>query len=447
MLSRNSQPEANARDLRAAKRAQNRLDSEVLIPKRRKIAAVALQLVDINYDCLRRIFEFLDVNDLINVAEADDNFIAAATDVFLQRLRKATSKISVESDIFATCLSHFGHISPGISVGFGQIHDSEWQKNIEKYCRKSLHHLNVHNLNENHFERIQKPFINVRKLVISESTLGRKMSQMNLWFPNLVCLNLYDVNLTQPKFMEVNLPKLKHLTIGDARNLPYPPLLKMLRFNPQLKSLSLTCHYDAQLLQSISEHLVQLAELELCVPNDRFVSFGNKKSLFTTVKKFTLNDWSPSQLIYCLPFEFKGLEELVINGLNQSRGLLLKLICECQQLIKLKIYPSVHVSMHNSLSIDDFTLIFQQLSKLNKVKLRASYFNQAALTQLLTNVPNIKHVQLLFPCSPYWSWSWWMDDDWAEIGSEWVMERTFIQDKHFLCRLHANCVRLRLRHK
>lgn len=440
-----SQPEASARDLRATKRAQNRLDVDVVSSKRRKVSAAPLQLTDINNDCLRRIFEYLEVVDLVNVAEADDNFIPVAADVILRRIRRPNG-ISIRADVFAAFLTHFGHFAFYMTIEFGNMQNLELQECLETYCRKSLRGLIAKHMNENHFESIQKPFVQLKNLQIVESTLGRKMSQMSLWFPNLVSLTLSDVNLTQPKFMEVNLPQLEHLAIDDKTGSLYPPISKMMRFNPQLIRISLNCHYDVHLLQSISKHLVQLEELELWVPNDRFGSFVNNKSLFTTVKKFTLNDVQPWRSIHCLPFEFSGLRELVIFGLNQSRTEISKLICECQHLNKLAFYPSIRYG--RLIPGADFELIFQQLSKLpelNEVKLCAYNIEKAGLTQLLRNGQNVQHVEILLPNMT--EWFWWLEDDWKEIENEWIVERAFIQNWNFFVRPLPNCVRLRWNRK
>lgn len=431
---------SSVKQSKAVKRARNRSEMDNIGQKKRKIETeepvvpieliepIPLKLVDINNDCLQSIFELLSVRDLINVAEADDQFIPAATEVYSRRHRKKSvevlhSLVSYEhkggiklgKNLAPACFRHFGHLISDLSINFQDQRDIEIELSVGKYCQKSLHSLKLKFCDENHFETMKKPFVNVEKLTIIGGELGRKLLQVNLWFPNLVSLKLIEVELIEPKLIEVNLPRLQHLTIYECMFLSSQTVSKVVRFNPQLKSLILRCNYDVDLLHSVAIHLVQLEKLTLWTPADRFLRFYGHTIRFETVTEFTLNAMHTiGDFVHYLPFEFDRVQKLKLNGLNRFDGHILNFIGECGSVSKLNLVPSIRYI--DDLIFDDVEWIIRQLPELIELEFCADDFTQMELSQLLTDSKKLKRVHLMFVQQPLWDTEWFAGED------EWTAE-------------------------
>lgn len=255
---------------------------------------VPLKLDDINDDCLRRTFQFLSATDLINVAEADGRFIPVATEVFRRCIRKRKIKvvrnpsrcvqndcIKLNMEVASACFYHFGLLISDLSIDFDGKREITAEQSFQKRCWKSLYHLDLYRCQSDSLETMKKPFVNVRELNIVSSTLGRKMSKMSIWFPNLTNLELSGVEVDYPEFIEVNFPNLKHLTIRQDFRTPNSSVALLLIFNPQLKSLNLAGNCAAELFPVIGRHLVELEQLTVFPRTDRDITQAELDQLLT----------------------------------------------------------------------------------------------------------------------------------------------------------------------
>lgn len=121
--------------------------------------------------------------------------------------------------------------------------------------------------------------------------------------------------------------------------------------------------YTYELIRTIRQWLL-VEKLTLWMPEDGFMSFINDPiENFARIKEFSLNsaefDDAP---IEWLPFRFRNLTTLTLNGFNNYRGTLMNFVLQNKELIKLTLTPNYDEP--DDLMIEDFTKIVDGLPKL-----------------------------------------------------------------------------------
>lgn len=370
-----------------------------------------LQLIEINDHCLWHMFEFLDANELVSIAEAHERFIPVAISVF-QRLYRKKKKLIVKLDSvlpqtinafvcpaaenIEPLIRHFGHLISNALINFlGEKH-VDIETLLQEFCADSMVELDLIYCDENDFQSIIKPFTKVEKLQIVESTLSQPLSQINIWCPNIQRLELICVKLTQPQLLEVNFPHLKHLEIYNRElDLPIGTVCETLRKNPQLKILTLLCDHDRDFIESLSRNVCGLEVLELWAPKDRFLNFHDYKYHFGMVKKFTLNAWSSrGDFLVNIPFTFDALQELTLDGFNQFKGQILDFVMQCKMVKNLKLVP--YVEDWDDLMPADLRKIIDALPMLTELEFCADAFVVDDVIELLNESKKLNNVILLF---------------------------------------------------
>lgn len=161
-----------------------------------------LELDAINNDCLRHIFEFLTLHDLINVAETSERFVFPAAEAFSRCFRKkkvevmATSEpilkfmrlgfLRIDGDTAMTGLHYFGARMSTISANFDAFESIEDKcrhsidEVILENCTDSLSTFDIHFCIESHFKTINKPFTKVKNLMLNGCILGEKFAQLRM---------------------------------------------------------------------------------------------------------------------------------------------------------------------------------------------------------------------------------------------------------------------------
>lgn len=401
--------------------------------KKSKIEVAPLRLTDLNKDCLEHIFELLNLQDLVNIAETDDQFVPAAISVYSRYHRSKkkvyvnlspisygqTDCVDVEQN-FDSFFRHFGHLTSHLLVNALGSNDIKIEASLQKYCLISLIHLDLAFCGETDFERIDEPFLRVTELTVIESQLGAKMSQLNVWFPCLNRLELVYTTLSQTDHLEVNFPNLTHLEIYTQElDLPASTMRELFRLNPQLKTLLLLYDYDVEFLQFMNQCLPQLEVLELWTPKNRFLTFGDEKVHFKKVKKFTLNASSHrGDFVVNVPFQFTCLDELSLDGFNQFKDHLLPFIRSCTDISKLNLVP--FIEDWDDLTFDDLTNVIAMMPNLVELEFCADTFAKNDVVELLSNSKNLQQVYLLFielPSTQFYD----------AIEKDWVVNQNVVE--------------------
>lgn len=162
-------------------------------------------LTDINADCLQSIFNFLNLRDLLNVADANKYIKSAADSLFVRNFGKKTIFLRVmfaRSDELLEMSQHkievndlktslrlmrcFGAFISKLEYDFSiesvPTHRSVLDRYINDYCAESLIEMEFFTISENVFEHIEKPFLNVQSLRFNYCTLGEFFSTVKDFF-------------------------------------------------------------------------------------------------------------------------------------------------------------------------------------------------------------------------------------------------------------------------
>lgn len=409
--------------------------------KKLKINHNRLHLTDINDDCLQSIFEYLTLEDLVHVAEANWRFIASARAVYARNYRERKIFLNIgivrfhekncteiRKDLAIPFFRHFGEKVVNLFVNFLNHTNTEIEQALLQHCTATINTLELIVCNMNTFRSINKPFENVRELTITKSSLGQHLSLLDIWFPNLIELHLINIKPFNPVSFEVKFHQLKHLAIyNEKMTIPLTAITQMVRLNPQIKWFCLHCNYDVNCLRSIATNLQHLEELELWSPDDRFASFGKQMMHFESVISFSLIApiYRRREFVVNMPFAFQRLEQLILIGFNKFEGHLMSFIVQNKGIKRLYLMPTI--DDWDDLTYDDLTMIIEALPNLCTLKFCADTFTIEELIDILSIHKKLKNVQFSFIEVPVCT------DLFDRTEKEWHMSIYFDDNKEAAC--------------
>lgn len=316
LIGRSRSNRRNSKNKKNIKSTANRVVEVTTTKQNEPPRNTELQIVDINDDCLIKIFDLLDVVDLVNMSIVSERFISPAGFAFKKKLagsyvtvtnrmpmprplhHQLSSNVTDAEPLNVSLLKNFGHFIEKLIVDYTDSHrfSSQIEQSIMNYCEKSLTKVVFRNADRLAFNPIEKrPFPSVTKVVFDACTLGQFIFDFNKWFPNARCiqfLNIKIITATDVQCIERHLPELQYLAIAngihqvrDAYKLcTNVNVKKIIDCNPQLMGLKLK-HDNAldpqnyfdhcgikitpTLLAYINEKLPLLDTLELIVSQTR----------------------------------------------------------------------------------------------------------------------------------------------------------------------------------
>lgn len=190
--------------------------------------AQTTKIIDLNDDCLAKIFNDLDLVNLFNVALANEWLRPAAADVYKRkfgsktvRLRIFPSRIHglyecdfIEISDLKLCLQFlrcFGSSICDLTLRYRWT--GVWSRYIHeyvnKYCANSLVNITFEDKSYGPISHFDKPFVAVQSVTFcGTSQLGNQLSSFAGWFPNVCVLKLCNVWLD----MDIEMPSFQHLT-------------------------------------------------------------------------------------------------------------------------------------------------------------------------------------------------------------------------------------------
>lgn len=336
-----------------------------------------LTVAHLNNDCLEKVFSYLNLIDLTNVAESNVHLAISAQSLFAHKYKtkeftfNCHDKYTMSDDIFLLILQHFGKCLVKLRVQFS-VDNKERNclifDAIVENCRATLSELTLLNVNKE--IKLNKQFLALKKLRIWESLFGihSSITLINHWFPNLSSIQLCNI----PKFWEnslimKNFPKLETfsfltfpLSDGHTKN-TLSKLAHFLHINPQLKSLELD-ELDQFGDDDLRETFNRLAPNQL--PNIerlKVVSpypFPHGTFTFDNLKEFKLSIFrDTSDIFNQLPRSIECFE-LRMNTVSVSA---FNYILSCPKLKKLKLIAS---SFENS-SLEEIAKELQSLTEIH----------------------------------------------------------------------------------
>lgn len=263
----------------------------------------SMKIVDLIDDCLEHVFNYLALEDLLNVAEANKRLGQNVAIVFARKYKEKTVEIWTHE----TCSSSENPIkitddairSYSISKSFKIIRlfgasitkvyifycrgvkypshlSGLMMAHVNEYCSKSLKSLIVHWGPDLKFATTMKPYEKLEELRINGGLIEFEGSQFNSIFPNVRRLELFGARFTDPKLFVAKFPHIEELKIilNNSRmkfgGLELKNVKEIIRLNPQLQCLGVLCDSNVSFLKYINEQLKQLKHLELYYDQSKF---------------------------------------------------------------------------------------------------------------------------------------------------------------------------------
>lgn len=249
------------------------------------------KIIDLNDDCLKKIFGYLNLHHLFNVAIANQYLRPAAADIYKRKFGMMPVRICNCDDYRrgTRALRHFGHdTSPESSVGFGKYNeifvsglktnllylrcfgksirdlkvygdmsDSErfiyLQLYIDEFCGDDVVVLSLDCVPHIQFNQFKKNFKKVETFHGSSIDFGEQWPSFTERFSNVKNLSLQHASMDEtqtPVIMKSHLPRLKTLDLNSIRaGGIYVTLLmgsSLTKNAPQLETLTITAGFQAE---------------------------------------------------------------------------------------------------------------------------------------------------------------------------------------------------------
>lgn len=246
-----------AKRQRRGKRSGESINDEVAAP----IADICNELID-------RIFDFLDVESLLNVAGTCKRLQVAAVAKFGQKFGKKCVCLAPARNYQSICeyqgnitIHGLKHTLPFLRCFGAEITNLRFQdrpttskkethlyRYIQQYCADTVTTLHFKmGLMEDVMFPVElfstsKPFRSVANIDITGGHLGRVVLNFPKWFPNLRHLTILRIKSIDGSATAASCPHLEHLSVSfgsSAKQLTSRSITKLLHANPQLKSFEI----------------------------------------------------------------------------------------------------------------------------------------------------------------------------------------------------------------
>lgn len=239
------------------------------------------KIIDLNDDCLIKIFNHLDLQNLFNVAVANEFLRPAAAIVYkrkfgvkmveiyrvhgTRRITRASVrnkspdrfaapkewKYSIDIRSSRLCFQYircFGpsiaHLTIDYNESWSKLYDHLHQY-INEYCAESLIEIGFWLKPNRPIEEFVKPFVSVERVNIWYGDFGEQLPKLVEWFPHLHHLELHNAGLDR-RFAAVHFQHLKHLCVDDHSHGNFASggfaaanAVELIQSNRQLESLEI----------------------------------------------------------------------------------------------------------------------------------------------------------------------------------------------------------------
>lgn len=317
------------------------------------------KIVDLNDDCLRKVFGYLNLESLLNISRTSKWLKPAAADVFKRKYGKREIVIN-ECDDFHPNMSgdaykirspkerntnvaiyglkasllylrYFGvsiekltiDYYKSTSIRYGFVHQY-----ISRFCRKSLICVSFMRVPSVSIHNFEKPFKNVCSLIVRDSDLGKQLSLCGKWFSKMNRLKLTNVRLTDD-FDPMSFQHLRQLCVcsDEQVGLKMTDIPQLLHLNRRLRSLEIEAYHKSipmtTLLDMIKEH-PKITKLDMRM-----------------LGQYAKSKVNPSE-VQRLVTEHSSLVKLHVPHYQFQSDAVIKLICEHSSI------TSFHFRMKNS---------------------------------------------------------------------------------------------------
>lgn len=278
--------------------------------------AASKTIVGVNYDCLERVFQFLEFSDLINVGEANTHLNVAAEMAFARKLRKrllvveicyspATFDIAIYDNAISIrkwrlavkMIRVFGRSLPGIYLKIEKPNPirEKFFLHVNKYCQKTLKNLHIFGDHSDIFGAAEHPFGNVEQLTSHRSRLGPESKHFNRLFPRLRRLTIFrNTDTWDSRYIFETFPHLDPLTLDYYRDwainfIDIEDMKKITRLNSQLQTIELMDYYNPYIWELINNELKHLKCISVTFSPEDAECFKGEPIRFNGVEIFDVH--------------------------------------------------------------------------------------------------------------------------------------------------------------
>lgn len=312
-------------------------------------------IVEVNNDCLERVFDFLEFQELINVAEANTHFQTAARIVFARKLKQRIVLVDIGDTYIAPQEREMTH--PGIVIYPNAIcirspllalktirlfcttipkislklpdDVSLRQKffvHVNQYCYKTLKVLHIsgdHSVMTPIFSAAKYPFKSVEQLTYDGATAGPGHEHLTRLFPHLSQITLNNIAVVNSQYLFQTFPNLDSVTLCssiidrscfDGRKYFIDNDLEtIMNLHPQLQSFGLVGYGNMRIWSLINAKLKHLKHVcASFAPEDKWSK--KSKIVFENVETLEVRlDLHSSRARPVHIFSFKRLRKLVLK--------------------------------------------------------------------------------------------------------------------------------------
>lgn len=222
------------------------------------------KITDVNNHCLEEIFQYLDLDDLFNIAVANKSLSTSAAAIYGRKFgHKPVNVCSIRhcpqclylfgdyicvdslqySLAFLRC---FGAYVPALVLfcrrAFSSANDTLLDRYVNQYCADTLTRLHFTGTPTISNAALEKPFIKMDSVDFFISNFGYEMRTIVEWFPNLRYLKIVASSVNYAT-ISAHLPHLKRLRIPIENN-GWNHVTNLIQMNPQLQWLEIDMAED-----------------------------------------------------------------------------------------------------------------------------------------------------------------------------------------------------------
>lgn len=270
------------------------------------IVTSEMKLTDLNDDCFEKICRYLNLPDLLNMADTNVNLNCVAGMAYAFKYGRSSTLH------FKTVENMFGDMD---EIGYRyKINDVNYWKQNYQIVRSFGYMMSRMEIDiETQLDKISKKKYNERLMHLFSYIAKYCGESLNV----LTITNFPD---RIGKKWEYKFPELKHFILSmrftneDTKNLlnNYAQFDSFLRLHPQLISLKTPFIPGVNFLQTINNCVPNLQELAIYRPSIQF-NMDDEIVQFKHIKKLTIESYS-SQSFLIVPFQFDELEEFSFTG-------------------------------------------------------------------------------------------------------------------------------------
>lgn len=330
-------------------------------------------ITDLNEKCLKKLFSYLSLSCLLNVAQSNKKLQSAAASTFIEEhgtktiwlkntinLKFTREIYSLDDDIYVCGLKFglpflrcFGATISELLIFDGSYphvlisnaYKSKFSHHIDhhlnKYCARSVSNLLFYGRPAFSLENFRQPFRKVHRIRLVDSDLENGFKHFAQWYPSLCHLEMYTVCIDDT-LMPIEMPVLQHLALKindhNANNVDSPwewnfteqNAINVLHANRQLRSLdidmadrrTITIHKLLNIIQgNPSIEKLAMTEGSQCehVNDDELQRLVRTHQLLTEID-LPRHKFTAENIIFCIRY-LKGLKHLrcqMTDGLDND---------------------------------------------------------------------------------------------------------------------------------